>query len=111
MIPAWGGALIATLAIEVPVVAAFFPGERLRMAFVAVLANTASNLTLNLVLARTVALSGHHVLLGEGLALFGEAAAYGASSRTHDLSRGGLASAVSNALSFSLGFVPMSMLR
>jgi hypothetical protein len=109
--PAWCVALVVTLVIEVPIVAAFFPRERVRMALVAAVANTATNLTLNLVLARMVVLGGHRMLIGEGLALFGEAAAYGAFSRTQDLARGVVASGVSNALSFAAGFVPVSLLR
>jgi hypothetical protein len=72
-----------------------------------VVGNAATNLFLNLVLARTPYLMGHHVLPGEILAVVGEAAAYAAFSRPRDLPRAILVSALANALSFSAGFTPV----
>jgi hypothetical protein len=108
--PRWLAALLITLAIEVPVVVALFPGQRVRMGAVAAVVNTASNLFLNLVLARMRALAGHHVLPGELLAVVGEAAAYAAFSRPHDLPRALLASSLGNALSFAAGLTALPSL-
>ncbi len=99
----WLSALVVTLAIEVPIVAALFPGQRVRMALVAAVANIATNLTLNLVLARWAALGGYQVPAGEILAVVLEAAAYGVASRPRDWSRSTLASSLGNALSFAAG--------
>ncbi len=101
--PPWAVALAVTLGIEVPLVAALFPGRRLRMAAVAAVANVVTNLTLNLLLPRVPVLQGRHVLPGEILAVVAEAAAYAAASR--DLPRSLLASSVANALSFGAGLL------
>jgi hypothetical protein len=55
-------ALAVTLLLEVPVVAIAYPGQRARMAAVALVANTATNLTLNVALPRVSLLLGHHGL-------------------------------------------------
>lgn len=110
VMPRWPAALLITLAIEVPVVVALFPGQRVRMGAVAAVVNTASNLFLNLVLARMRSLAGHHVLPGELLAVVGEAAAYAAFSRPHDLPRALLASSLGNALSFAAGLTALPSL-
>lgn len=103
----WAVALLVTLAIEVPLVAALFPGQRLRMACVAVAANVATNLTLNLVLPRIAALRGHYLIPGEILAVVAEAAAYALASRPRDVPRSLLASSLANALSFGAGLLPV----
>jgi hypothetical protein len=103
-------ALALTLAIEVPLVAALFPGQRARMALVAAVSNIATNLTLNLVLARTPALAGYQVLVGEILAVVVEAAAYASFSRPRDLPRCALAAGLGNALSFAVGFTTLPKL-
>jgi hypothetical protein len=100
----WLAPLAATLVIEVPVVAALFAGQRAKMALVAVAANVATNLTLNLVLARSAALGGYQVPAGELFAVIVEAGAYGLASRPHDWAKGTLAASLGNALSFAAGF-------
>jgi hypothetical protein len=100
-----GTALAVTLAIEVPLVAILFRGQRARMAAVAVLTNTATNLTLNLVFARMPALAGVHLLLGEVFAAVVETAAYALASRPRNLALSALASGLGNALSFGAGLV------
>jgi hypothetical protein len=102
----WLVALVLTVAIEVPVVAAFFPGQRLRLAFVALGANVVTNLVLNIVLARS-AWGGHHLVPGEVFAVVGEALAYSVFSRPPDVARAALASGVANLLSFAVGFTPL----
>jgi hypothetical protein len=102
--PPWAVALAVTLLVEVPLVAALFPGRRWRMAGVSVVMNVATNLTLNLLLPRVSALRGHYLMPGETLAVVSEAAAYALASR--DVPRSVLASSLANLLSFSAGFLP-----
>jgi len=106
--PVWL-ALAVTLVIEVPLVAALFPGQRLRMAVVALVANTVTNLTLNVVLPTLPVVGPHHLVVGELLALVGEAAVYAAVSRPHDLGRALVASGLGNGLSFGLGGALVSL--
>ncbi len=98
-----GLALGVTLLIEVPVVAALFPGQRVRMAIWALAMNTATNLGMNVLLPRIALIGVHYVVVGELLALFGEAAVYVIVSRPRDVARALLASSLSNALSFAGG--------
>jgi len=101
--PGWAVALAVTLVLEVPLVVALYPGQRKRIGVASLLANCATNLTLNLLLWRLPFAAGNHIFLGEALALFTEAIVYGAVSRPHDWPRGLLASALANALSFFAG--------
>jgi hypothetical protein len=96
-------ALAVTLAIEVPVVVLLFPGQRVRMGIAALVANTATNLVLNLLLPRLPGIGSHHVVVGEVFALVGEAAIYAAVSRPRSLSRALVASGLGNGLSFAAG--------
>ena len=100
-------ALVITLAIEVPLVTAMFPGQRLRMALLATVMNTVTNLTLNYVLAGMPWMGGHHVLFGETFALVAEGAVYAALSRPRLVGRSILASIIGNALSYGAGFTPL----
>ncbi len=95
-------ALGVTLAVEVPIVAAFFPGRRRRMALVCAIATTATHLVLHFVLPRFLP-PGTALLAGEALATVAEAAAYAIVSR--DLGRSLVASAVANAASYALGLI------
>jgi hypothetical protein len=104
--PPWALALAITLALEVPLVAALFPGQRVKMALVSAAANTATNLTLNLLLPTLFAQPGSHILPGEILAVVVETEAYALASRPRDLSRSLLASSLANALSYSAAMVP-----
>ena len=96
---AWAVALAVTLIIEVPLVVAFYPGQRWRLGLVATVMNVATNLTLNLVLHR-------HLFLGEMLAVLSEAAAYVAFAKPRNLAKGLLVASFANLLSFSAGSVP-----
>jgi len=96
-------ALVTTLVIEVPVVAYCFPRQRVRMALVATLANTLTNLTLNVILPRIPSLHQCYLVMGESLALIIEAFAYAAATRPRDIGRSLAVAAVSNALSYELG--------
>ena len=105
--PPWALALAITLGLEVPLIAALYPRQRLRLVGVSLLANTATNLTLNRLLPRMFDTPGAHILPGEILAVLVEAAAYSLASRPRDLPRALLASSVANALSYSVGLLPM----
>jgi len=103
-------ALVITLALEVPLVAAMFPGQRVRMAILAAIMNTLTNLTLNCFFAVIPWMRGHHILYGEVFALVTEAAAYAVFSRPRRVGRSVLASLLGNALSFCAGFTPLPFL-
>lgn len=96
-------ALIVTLVIEVPIAAALFPKQRLRIAGVALVANTATNLFLNVGLPLLGARGATRILAGEITALVVEAFAYALLSRPREPARAVVASALGNLLSFTLG--------
>jgi len=104
-------ALVVTLVLEVPLVAAFYPGQRKRMAVVALVANVCTNLTLNVLLPAVPPLRGYHVLVGEILAVLVEWAAYAAASRPRDAGRALAVSGLANALSYGVGPVAALVLR
>jgi hypothetical protein len=104
----WMAALVVTLAIEVPFVAWVYPGQRCRMALVALAANTVTNVTLNVLLARSPGWMGHHLLPGEAFAVVFEAAAYATFARPRDVARAAMASGAANALSFAAGFTAIA---
>jgi hypothetical protein len=96
--PGWLIALVVTLLVEVPLVAALYPGERVRLACAAIVANAATNLALNLVLVPR-----GHLVLGEVLAVVVEAMTYVLASRRRDMPRAIVVSAAANLASFALG--------
>jgi hypothetical protein len=104
-------ALFVTWIIEVPIVAALFPGQRLRMGLVALVANAVTNLAMNVVLGRLPLLGPHWVVVGEAIALVVEAAAYAALSRPRQVARALLASGLGNAASFAGGGLIASVVR
>jgi hypothetical protein len=103
-------ALAATLLVEVPIVALAFPRQRARMAAVALVANTFTNLVLNVVLPAIPVFRPHSVLIGEVLALIVEALAYAAAARPPAFGRALLVSGIANAISFELGGVVAALL-
>jgi hypothetical protein len=96
-------ALLVTLLVEVPIVAALFPRQRLRMASVALVMNTATNLLLNVGLPYLGARGSTRIVVGELLALVLEAMAYALLSRPRHVARAIVASALGNLTSFTLG--------
>ncbi len=96
-------ALGLTLVVEVPVVAAFFPGRRLRMALVCAGATTATHLLLVFGFPRLLPRTVSPLVFGEIFATVAEAAAYAAVSRLPG--RALVASAVANTCSFGLGLL------
>ena len=98
-------ALAITLAVEVPIVAALYRSERLRMAICCALATGATNLAMNGPWLRMAGSYADYLLVGEIAALGIEAVAYVAVSREHEIGRALLASALANAASFGAGLV------
>lgn len=96
-------ALVVTLAIEVPLVILCYPGQRLRLALVALGANGLTNLTVNLVLPWVSWVSVHWLLMGEISAWLLEAMAYAAADKRRHWAYALAVSAVGNLLSFKLG--------
>ena len=96
-------ALGLTLLVEVPVVAACFAGQRLRMATVCALTTTPTHLAMHFLLPGLLGEARHWVLVGELAVLLVEAAAYALLSRPRDLPRGAVASALANGLSYGAG--------
>lgn len=103
-------ALCATLLVEVPIVALGFPRQRSRLVVVAIMANTFTNLILNLVLPAIPLFQPHRILIGEAFALVFEALAYAAAARPPALGRALLVSGIGNALSFELGGVVAALI-
>jgi len=101
------------MVLEVPTVAAFFRGERLRLAIACLLSTTATHVLLFQLLFRIVVPAAGWLVVGEVLALAVEATVYFWVSRRHDLARALMASAVANGLSFGfgLGWNPSRILR
>lgn len=101
-------ALGITLVVEIPVVVAFFAGQRLRMGLVALVATSVTHLIMHFVLVHFVRDYDQMVLWGEVMALVLEAAAYALVSKPRDIPRALMASATANALSYSAGLVIFS---
>jgi len=96
-------ALTTTLAVEVPVVAALFPGRRLRLALACAAATTATHLLMHLGFPRLLPSGVSPLLVGEAFATLAEAAVYALASR--DLGRSLVASALANSASFAAGWL------
>jgi len=104
-VPPYLSALGLTVAVEVPVVVALYPGQRLRLGAICCVATTLTHALLFLVLFRFVALTSWTLVLAESGALVAEAVAYAAASRPRSMPRGLMASALANAASFGLGLL------
>ena len=99
-------ALLLTLAVEVPVVTLVYlrPGRQaLRALVLAVVVNLVTNPFLCVVLRRWMPTWDSAVMLGEGVAVVGEALAYWAVLRPRSAGRALLASGLANLLSFAIG--------
>lgn len=94
-------ALGLTLAVEVPVVAAFFPGRRLRLAAVCATATTVTHLLLHFGFPALLPRAVSALWFGEAFATLAEAGAYWLAARQPG--RALAASAVANSLSFVAG--------
>ncbi len=105
MIPAVLTALALTVAVETPVVAAVYRGQRLRMAVVCILTTSATNVGMNTWLRSTAASYDQYVLVGEACAVLVEAVVYALASRGRDVPKAMLASGAANALSYAAGLV------
>jgi hypothetical protein len=96
-------ALFITLAIEVPVVAALYRGQRVRMALACLIATTATHLAMHFLLPRYTTTYASTVLIGESGALAVEALVYALVSRPRDPGMALVAAACANAASYLAG--------
>jgi hypothetical protein len=102
--PGYLPALLLTLAVEVPIVAACFPGQRRRLAVAAAIATTVTHLCMHFVLFDLLG-PRRFVPAGEAMAFLVEGAAIAAVARPAAPRRGMLVSALANTASFLLGIV------
>lgn len=98
-------ALAVTVAVETPVIAAVYRGQRLRMAAVCILTTSITNVGMNTWLRSTAASYDQYVLVGEVCAVVVEAIVYALVARGRDVSKAMLASGAANALSYAAGLV------
>jgi len=96
-------ALVITVAVEVPIVALVFAGQRRRMAIVAAVTTGITNLLMNTLLRQTVADNLTFLHLGELGALVIEAGVYFLASKPREPGRAIAASALANATSYLVG--------
>lgn len=102
-LPGYALALGVTLAVEVPVVAAFYPGRRARLALACAVATTATHLLLHFAFPALTPPGLSPLVAGELFATAAEAAVYAAVGR--DLPRALVASALANSASFAAGLL------
>jgi hypothetical protein len=100
----WIG-LAITLVVEVPIVAAFYRGQRVRMAIACAIATSATNLALNFLLARRTFTFDRTLLVGEAAALIAEGTVYFFVATDRDWRRALTASAAANLASFGVGLL------
>jgi hypothetical protein len=98
-------AWLLTVAVEVPSVAAAYPGQRIRMAVACALGTSATNLAMNGLLPRLLGSGAAFLVAGELGSLLAEALLYALVSRPRDPARALAASALANAASFAAGLV------
>jgi hypothetical protein len=96
-------ALAITVVVETPIVAAFFPGRRLRLALTCVVATTATHVLLHFVFPRLLPAGISPLVFGEAFATLAEAAAYAVVSM--ELGKSLVASALANSASFAVGLL------
>jgi hypothetical protein len=102
MIALYALALAITLLVEVPVVAAFYPSQRVRMAVVAVVTIAAASVALDVVLARVTLRRDVAITVGQGVAFAIESAVYASAARGRERGwpRALAASAAANLASY-----------
>jgi hypothetical protein len=98
-------ALAVTIGLETPVVAAVFPGRRVRMGLVCIAATTATHAVMHFALPRICPTFTSWVLAGEAQALVLEALAYWFFGKPRDPGRALIASALANSASYAAGLL------
>src|SRR4051812_7166208 len=102
-------ALVVTLLVEVPIVAAFYPRQRRRMAITCAVATVASSLVVNaalrVVTSRSDAPLPVSIAAGQLVAMLLEALAYYAVARPRELRRALTAAAAANIASYAAGLL------
>ena len=96
-------ALGITIGAETPIVAALFPGRRLRLAATCVVATTVTHLLMHFAFPRALPAEVSPLLFGEALATLAEAAAYVVLSG--NVGKSLVASALANSASFAIGLL------
>ncbi len=99
----YGIALAVTLAVEVPLVAAFYPGRRRRMALLCAAATTLTHLLLHFAFPAVLPRGSSPLLVGEAFATVAEAVVYTVAVR--EPGRALVASALANSCSFGAGLL------
>lgn len=92
-----------TLVVETPIVAALFPGRRLRLAITCAAANIVTHVLLHFVFPRLLPAGVSPLVVGEAFATLAEAGAYAVANR--DTARSLVASALANSASFAVGLL------
>ena len=105
MLVAYLISLIVTIAIEVPIVAWFFKGQRLRMSLVCLVTTSVTHLAMHHLLPQFIETRIQWILIGEAFALIFEAAAYTCVSRPRSFSRALMASGLANMTSYAAGIL------
>lgn len=105
MLQAYLEAWVVTLAVEVPVVAALYPGRRLRMALVCIVASSITHLAMHFLLPLVLGSYTAWIIAGELGATAVEAAAYYGFATPRSLGRALVASAAANSLSYAAGLL------
>jgi hypothetical protein len=100
-IEAW----LLTVAIESPVVACVYRGQRARMFGVCVAATTATHAFMHFLLPRLVDSLETWIVVGEAIALVVEAVAYAVLAKGRSVPRALVASALANGLSYATGLL------
>ncbi len=98
-------AWLLTVAVEVPCVAAMFPGQRVRMAVACALGTSVTNLAMNALLPMALGTGAAFLVAGELGSVLAEALLYAAVGRPPDLARALAASALANGASFAAGLL------
>jgi hypothetical protein len=94
-----------TVAVESPIVAAFYPRRRVAMAATCAIVTSVTNLAMNVILPRWLGTGAAWLLAGEIGALLIEAAAYAIVAKPRDVGRALAASAVANGASYGVGLL------
>lgn len=94
-----------TVAVEVPIVAALYPGQRLRLALACLIATTTTHLAMHFALPYAALSHEAWLVTGETGALLAEALVYALVSRPRRLGIALVASALANSASFLAGLL------
>lgn len=98
-------ALLVTLLVEIPIVAAFYPGQRTRMAIACAFATIFASLAVNALLRHVTSRIDAYVAIGQVAAMILEALVYFFVAHPRDLRRAFTAAAAANIASYAAGLL------